>query len=829
VASYKVASKDLNNIFLKDTSTPIKYTSKSGGGSKKLFPERNREEFGNFLKRKLEAIWENTRSIDSSRTAVTFPTRKGAYIEFEGEQGYDLVTKSLESSVAGIKLLNVRSEKIDEKTKIDRATVFVPKGKENFFVNKINEYMEENNKISGKPKNEKLVASIADIKIAVFESFWIGKKEWMPSQEALWCELWLNINTDESEKTLRDTLSILKIESKEEVLKFPEKRVIICKANAMDLQNLIEASEYIAEMRRVTETTAFFIELENKYQTDWANNLLSRLQFENQDKIHISILDTGVNNGHLLLKPILTVNDCNCFEKDWGNNDHDGHGTSMAGVCAYGDLQNALEDTHNIKIGHSLESYKILPPRGENEPHLYGAITEQSISRLIIDNPERIRIICMAITAPKFDTADGSPSSWSAALDELTSGSFDEIKKLFFVSAGNTEFDDWTNYPISNKTSPVQNPGQSWNAVTVGAYTNFDKFGNDKYANAIALAKAGGLSPYSTTSLSWDSKWPIKPEIVLEGGNVIKDSHGCFTSEDLSVLTTYYKPLERQFETFHATSAATAQAAWMAAKIQVRYPNAWSETIRAMMIHSANWTEEMKRQFLIGTNKGDYNKLLRCCGYGVPDLEIAIKSMENNVNLIIQSELQPFDKKDYRYITKDMHIHEIPWPKEVLESLFDTPIQMKITLSYFIEPGPGEVGWKDRYRYASCALRFDVNGSNTREMFIKSISKAMNDESENVEKSGGGGVAWILGPTNRNVGSIHSDTWTGTAALLATSNLIAVYPATGWWKERAHLGRWDKKIRYSLVISISTPKQGVDLYTPILTKIELKNKIEIKV
>lgn len=59
-----------------------------------------------------------------------------------------------------------------------------------------------------------------------------------------------------------------------------------------------------------------------------------------------------------------------------------------------------------------------------------------------------------------------------------------------------------------------------------------------------------------------------------------------------------------------------------------------------------------------------------------------------------------------------MHIHALPWPKEVLEFLREENVTMKVTLSYFIEPGPGAVGWKDKYRYPSCGLRFDVINSN---------------------------------------------------------------------------------------------------------------------
>jgi hypothetical protein len=47
---------------------------------------------------------------------------------------------------------------------------------------------------------------------------------------------------------------------------------------------------------------------------------------------------------------------------------------------------------------------------------------------------------------------------------------------------------------------------------------------------------------------------------------------------------------------------------------------------------------------------------------------------------------------------------------------------------------------------------------------------------------------------------------------LADCGHVAVYPVTGWWRERPHLGRLENKARYSLVISIETPDQEIDLY-----------------
>lgn len=362
----------------------------------------------------------------------------------------------------------------------------------------------------------------------------------------------------------------------------------------------------------------------------------------------------------------------------------------------------------------------------------------------------------------------------------------------------------------------IEDPAQSWNAVTVGAYTNLDK-SDPKYE---VLARKGELSPYSRTSVLFENKWPIKPEILLEGGNAVKDgSIAAYEDENLSLLTTHHDPTTAVFSHINATSSATAYAGWMAAKIKAQYPEAWPETIRALLIHSAEWTEEMKKQFLDGTNKGNYRKLLRTCGYGVPNLNRAIETVKNRVNLIIQSELQPYKKEGSDYKTKDMHLYELPWPKEVLQEIYDKDVKLKVTLSYFIEPGPGEIGWKDKYRYASSGLRFALNGNNGKGDFIKRINKAVREEGEDIAESN---VNWQLGRNNRDVGSIHSDTWIGTGADLATSNYIAVFPVIGWWRERHNLGKWNKKIRYSLIVSLESPEIDVDLLTPILSEIKAK-------
>lgn len=164
---------------------------------------------------------------------------------------------------------------------------------------------------------------------------------------------------------------------------------------------------------------------------------------------------------------------------------------------------------------------------------------------------------------------------------------------------------------------------------------------------------------------------------------------------------------------------------------------------------------------------------------------------------------------------------------EVLQELGETPVKMKITLSYFIEPNPGERGWSRKYSYASHGLRFDVKTpTETLDQFRSRINKLARDEDIG-STSTSDAESWFFGPNLRKRGSLHSDIWLGTAADLAKRGYIAVYPVIGWWRERLRFERWNKTARYSLIVSIKTPETEVDLYTPVVNMIKTEIQIEI--
>jgi hypothetical protein len=74
-------------------------------------------------------------------------------------------------------------------------------------------------------------------------------------------------------------------------------------------------------------------------QAEWIDDFLRRLEITPSSNTAICVLDMGVNNGHPLLSPLLDDSDCHSVNPLWGTSDDRGHGTLMAGVCAYGNIQ----------------------------------------------------------------------------------------------------------------------------------------------------------------------------------------------------------------------------------------------------------------------------------------------------------------------------------------------------------------------------------------------------------------------------------------------------------------------------------------------------------
>lgn len=285
---------------------------------------------------------------------------------------------------------------------------------------------------------------------------------------------------------------------------------------------------------------------------------------------------------------------------------------------------------------------------------------------------------------------------------------------------------------------------------------------------------------------------------------------------------------------FWATSAAAGMAGNFVGGLQAALPDLWPETNRALMVDSAFWPEPIRKHFIgrgahwKGGSKGEKQKALREFGYGVPNLQRAVFSAQNDVTLVAQAPIQPFAPSDAGGppVFNEMHFYDLPWPKAALEAIENGIVMMKVTLSYFIEPNLSGRAATLPETYRSFGLRFAMKKrADTKQQFLRRVSGHQETDTPPPEAEKD---CWLLGPKAVQAGSLHCDLWRGKAIDLALHDAIAVYPVTGWWKTHSGQKRFNDKGRYALVISISAPGKPVDLYTEISAMVEAK-QIEVPV
>lgn len=829
-----VSSKEVKkHIIIGKNGKTEKYTYPGTVVTKSNIPSQDRTAHGISLQSQLDSLKSEEQGILSDSDDYQLESVIGVQISFESYPDIDLEFEKLADARKGIEVLNV----IQRDNKYI-ATVLVPVGKLEALEKKIEEYLDPAKDGKAGPRHSALLNAIANIRKTVLENLWSDAPELYPTnpEEEVWLEAWLPVLGDR-QAVINDFKKIAQfagIRVSENILEFPERSVLLAKGSIKAFSSSSLLISKISELRKAKVTAEFFDRLELDEQRDWGSNLLERATFASDNSPYVCILDTGVNRGHPLLSPICSENDLFVVNPNWDAADSDGHGTAMAGIATWGDLSNILAESHPLQIRHRIESVKLLRFPGDNEGKHLGIITSDGVAEAEIANFERTRVFALALSALK-SRDRGKPSAWSATIDGLTSDYLGENlqRRLMIVCGGNTG-DDLTGlkeYPQYNELQDIHDPGQAWNALTVGAYTRKVDIRDDGADSYKPLAPEGGLSPYSTTSVTWDLSMPLKPEVVFEGGNMGIDAYSAASMSSLQLLTTCHDIPNRLFSTFNATSAATALAAKFAAEIYAQYPTLWPETVRALMVHSADWTKAMMSQFNYRkrTDKQKAQHLVRVVGYGIPDINKALWSLGNSLVMIVEDELQPFEKRRGKQpSTKDMHLHDLPWPKEQLMALGEMQVKMTVTLSYFIEPNPSSRNVSSKYRYPSHQLRFEVKRpTESIKQFMQRITRDARDEEEGTTKPPKD-PNWLLGDF-RNKGSIHKDIWTGTAVELAERGVLAIYPAMGWWRTRTKLERFNKAARYSLIISIEAPEVDVDLYTPVRTEIDNRSKVSVEI
>ncbi|XCB28956.1 S8 family peptidase [Arcanobacterium hippocoleae] len=497
----------------------------------------DRSKHGLALKKSANAVFN---SFDSSLLSIDINPElraAGTVIVLEGEGAiYPLKLDSLNSHTGGRcskpkwLLLSVRVSEDEEKS--EQATVWVSDEYRKKFLELFADYLnDDKNTKTGKPKNQNLVANISRIRKAVLEDLWTSKSK-LPGTGKHWWEIWLDA-TSPHIADWKKFVDLYKLKSRNREFCFGDRLIIWVEATREQLEILLFTSVPVAEIRS-PEFIDSVEDLSLDEQTEYVEDLAVRISPAPELAPAVCHLDTGVLRTHILLENSLAIGDHHSIFGGSGTDVYPGgHGTLMAGLALYGNLDSLLTGTMPVLLRHRLESVRMLHGSGESKlnPLDYGTATVEAVTLPEVHCNSRNRVFCLALSTDS--DIPGEPSLWSATVDALAVGtdivrSGNEIQllskpnpdaaRLFVIAAGNvSEYND--DYQKNCINSPIQNPAQAWNALTVGAYTDLTTPPmHPQYAGWKVVAAAGDISPHTSTSLYFDLKrWPIKPDICMEG------------------------------------------------------------------------------------------------------------------------------------------------------------------------------------------------------------------------------------------------------------------------------------------------------------------------
>lgn len=674
----------------------------------------------------------------------------------------------------------------------------------------------------GKPQYQDLVARLDTIEVATIEDLSLGEIDAAVSDdERILVEIWMpggqslsDDRRDAQDEAVREFADIAQPRSTGRiggpvvpVYRGPERDVHLVLATGATLKALPALLPSAVEIHRAPHVNLIAL-------ADAMDEAGETVPVEPPEPTAaaVALHDSGITQDHPYLKSILLGASSVVPGAPSLLDSEDGHGTQMAGVAAYSRLAAGLAEGRLIPDAW-LVSVRLLETKADagGDPDrgpLWAERTTESIGTAEALAPQRPVIHNMSIGAENEGFEASSRTAWSVAVDVLAwnAGS----GRPLVVAAGNAEpITDRENYPYVNLGPPhLQQPGQAWNALTVGGYTGLDQLTAQDRGRGYPtpLASAGMLSPHTRTAPGGNH--PLKPDLVMEAGNTAPGGH--LENPDAQGLTMLTLNSRWRQGTLlrHTcmTSPAAAAASNALARIANAHPILRPATWRGLLVHTTNWPQTARDQF------PDKRDLLRSFGYGVPVPERAMASDSNRPVMVHEGVIRPSHRNAQGKAERLADFIELPLPYDELDDLAETPVTLAVTLSYFIEPTDNLT----KSAYAGGRLRWDLQGpTEDADGFRARINELAREQGL---QPGGGSFDWEIGTAVRSRGTLQHDRARVAASQIAGPRLLAVYPVTGWWEDR--VATQERKLPYSVVVSVDLGDADVDLYA--LTAITLQ-------
>jgi len=374
----------------------------------------------------------------------------------------------------------------------------------------------------------------------------------------------------------------------------------------------------------------------------------------------LAVLDSGVASNHPLLAP--GMGDAQSFVPGLGAADEHGHGTAVAGLALYGDVAACAEAKSFVP------RLRILSGRiTDHTAEAKSKFVENHIAKAVAYFVEEYgcKVFNLSLGDRRKPYVGNHVRGLALTIDALSR----EYQILFVISAGNYEGGepvypsprwktDYPSYLLERASARILDPAPALNALTVGALARYDTpRPAQRFPTDVAFQPAARRDQPSPFSRSGPGPGgALKPDVVAYGGNYgvnLRDSAEGRLSNALlgePAPAHDFASRGRLLSDFVGTSFAAPHVAHIAARLLGEYPDASANLLRALIVAHATVPRAAEALEL------KPEQLRRLVGYGQPQAERCIYSVEQCVSLIVEESIAE----------NQHHFYELPLPEDFL-------------------------------------------------------------------------------------------------------------------------------------------------------------------
>lgn len=578
----------------------------------------------------------------------------------------------------------------------------------------------------------------------------------------------------------------------------------------------VNVGDYLAYRLRITPKVGeFLLNHRDVRGVDLPPKLgleLGVLQLDIQDVQHapppdnapvVAVLDSGIAGGHPLIGPAL--GDAQGFVGPHHEaHDAHGHGTLVAGIALYGDVE-ACAQAKAFVPQLRLLSGRVLDDDSGADPRFMANIVDEAVR--YFHEHYGCRIFNLSYGDRNKPYLGGRVGGLAYVLDYLAR----ELDVLFVVPTGNLHDiplrwlkEEYPHYLLKDEAR-LLDPAPALNVLTVGSLARWDRSANAwRHPADIENPVARRDQPSPFTRCGCSVKGAVKPELVAYGGNFSIDPRtGSVRDRWLGELSTCKDFAEgRLLKPEIGTSFAAPHVAHAAARVLGEHPKASTNLLRALLV--ANGRIPAASYDLLGDKE---ELLAQVVGYGLVDDSYLYRSTEEQVILIAESAL----------IDKHNHFYEVPIPESFYGGKSRRLREIAVSLAYC---PPVRT---TRLDYKASRFQFRLVEAVSLDAATAAFNKATAEEVESIDelKCNRG----TYGAQRRAYGTVQASTWAIKQSRAAKLFVVVTRNDYGWGTA---LTKTEEP--YALVIRLADREnEEARLYTQIRAQLQARERARVRV